>query len=176
MTDTPRTEFALAAGVVALTTAACLPLRGRVNPTDVAMLFLLAVVFVAARYHRGPAVFASVLAIASFDLLFVPPYYHFSVHDTSYLLTFGVMLAVALVMSRLVAQIRDQSDDASDRERRTAAMYALSTELADAADRGQVLRIAEAHMERSGVGRATILLVDDPVAPGGALHLPTTGI
>ena len=48
----------------------------------------------------GPALLASVLSIAAFDFVFVPPYYTFNVHDGAYFLTFGVMLVVALIMSR----------------------------------------------------------------------------
>jgi len=176
MADRARTEYALAAGIVALTTVVCLALRSRLNPTDVAMVFLLAVVFVASRYRRGPTVLASVLGIATFDFAFVPPYYTFNVHDTSYFLTFGVMLAVALVMSRLMARIRDQAEDARDRERRTAALFALSSELGDAESRGDVLRVAERHIEQSTVGQATILLADDSAAADGMLRIPSGGV
>ena len=81
------------------------------------MLLLLAVVVVAYRHRRGPAVFASLLSIAAFDFWLVPPYHTLFVHDTAYLLTFGVMLAVALVMSQLTARIREQVEDARERER-----------------------------------------------------------
>ena len=176
MTHRSRIEYAMAAGIVALTTVVCFGLRSRLNPTDVAMVLLLAVVLVASRYHRGPALLASVLSIAFFDFAFVPPYYTFNVHDTSYFLTFGVMLAVALVMSRLMARIRDQAEEASDRERRTAALYALSTELGEAAGRDEVLRVAEGHIEQSALGRVTILLAEGPAVAGGGLRLPNGGV
>src|SRR5215510_9439458 len=94
-------EYLKAAGLVALATALGLLLRERLAPIDVAMLLLVAVVAVGARWRRGPAVFASLLSIAAFDFLFVPPWYTFAVHDASYLLTFGVMLVVALTMTGL---------------------------------------------------------------------------
>src|SRR5437763_15674136 len=104
-------EYASALGIVALCTALCLALRPRLKRVDVAMVLLLGVVAVAALYRRGPAVLASVLSIAVFDFVFVPPYYTFGVHDTAYFLTFGVMLAVALVMSGLTARIQDQREE-----------------------------------------------------------------
>ena len=61
---------------------------------------------------------ASLLSIAAFDFVFVPPYYTFNVHDSAYFLTFGVMLAVALSMGQLTARIREQAEAADERERR----------------------------------------------------------
>src|SRR5439155_1382093 len=83
------------------------------------------------------------LSIAVFDFVFVPPYYTFNVHDTAYFLTFGVMLAVALVMSGLTARIREQREEARERERRTAALYAMERELSTAAEREAVVAIAD---------------------------------
>ena len=71
------------------------------------MLYLLAVVVAAARFRQGPAVAAALLGIASFDFFFVHPYYTFSVSDVRYVLTFGVMLIVALVMGNLTGRIRN---------------------------------------------------------------------
>ncbi len=173
MANTPRTEYALATGIVALTTAAGFVLRAQLNPTDVAMGFLLAVVLVASRCARGPAVLASVLSIAIFDFAFVPPYYTFSVHDTSYILTFGVMLVVALVMSGLVAQIREQAAEARARENMTAAMYLLSKDLADATSRSDVINVTESHLRRLVAGTPIIVLQREGAAPSSALHLPS---
>ena len=122
-------QYASAVGIIALTTIVARFLRSYLQITDVAMLFLLAVVVVAYRHRRGPAVLASLLSIAAFDFGFVPPYRTFEVNDAAYFLTFGVMLAVALTMSQLTARIGEQAEDARERERRTAALYALSREL-----------------------------------------------
>jgi two-component system sensor histidine kinase KdpD len=172
MAHAPRTEYTLATGIVAATTIAGFVLRSKLNPTDVAMGFLLAVVLVASRCARGPAVWASVLSIAIFDFAFVPPYYTFSVHDTSYVLTFGVMLVVALVMSGLVAQVREQGADARDRESLAAARYALSKDLADARSRSDVINVTESHLRRLVAGTPIIVLQsEDPSSPG-TLPLP----
>ena len=72
---------------------------------------------VAARYHRGPSLLSCLASIAAFDFLFVPPYYTFQVHETAYLLTFAVMLVVALTMSRLTGVIREHAASTRERER-----------------------------------------------------------
>ena len=101
------------------------------------MLYLLGVVFVASRRARGPSVAASVLSIALFDFFFVLPYYTFSVSDARYVLTFGVMLLVALVMGDLTGRVRGQAEAARERERYTATLYALQQGACSGADAGR---------------------------------------
>lgn len=166
-------EYGLAAGVVGLAAVVCLVLRPHLMTIDVAMLFLLAVVVVAARSRQGPALLATALSIALFDFLFVPPYYTFNVHDSAYYLTFGVMLVVAVVMGRLTTRIREQAEEAAARERRTAALYALNRALAvDGGARAEagearagILAIASRHIGQAGSGHAAILLAE-PARPG----------
>jgi two-component system, OmpR family, sensor histidine kinase KdpD len=157
----PVLEYARAAGIVALGTSLCLALRARLAGIDVAMLLLLCVVVVAARYRRGPALLASILSIAAFDFLFVPPYYTFNVHDTTYYLTFGVMLVVAVTMSRLTARIREQREAAAEREQRTAALYAMERDVAAALDPEAIRQAAAGHLGRIAGGRACIMLSDE---------------
>lgn len=154
-------EYGWAVLVVALTTGFCLAARSRVNAIDVAMLYLLGVVLVSARYRQGAALLASILSIAAFDFVFVPPYYTFDVHDSAYILTFGVMLAVALTMSRLTARLREQGEEARQRERRTAAKYAMNRELAEASTLGDQLHVVERHIGTAIGAEPTIALVDE---------------
>jgi len=83
---TSRRAYAGTVAIMAAVTALCLLWRSRLTTVDVAMVLLLGVVVVSARYPRGPALLASLLSIAAFDFLFVPPYYTFDVHDGAYLL------------------------------------------------------------------------------------------
>src|SRR6266511_4608122 len=91
----------LAVAVVAAATALGWPLHRtlHVADTNILMLYLLGVLWIATRYSRGAAVLASVLGVLAFDLTFVPPYYKLTVHDPQYLVTFAVMLATALLIS-----------------------------------------------------------------------------
>jgi two-component system sensor histidine kinase KdpD len=101
--------YGSAAGATLVCTLAGLAMRPRFDLVNVAMVYLLAVVVIALRFPRGPAIAASVLSVAAFDFLFVPPRGRFSVDDVQYLLTFAIMLAVALVISRLVASVRQRA-------------------------------------------------------------------
>ena len=115
---------------VALCTAMSWALFPYLDASTLTMVYLLGVVGVAATSGPGPASIAAVTSVAAFDFFFVPPYYSLAVTNTQSLVTFAVMLVVALMISQLTVRIRWQAEAARQRERRTAAQYALSRELA----------------------------------------------
>jgi two-component system sensor histidine kinase KdpD len=99
--------------------------------TNIVMVFLLGVAFVATRYGRGPAAFASVAGVLVFDFFFVPPYLTFAVSDAEYLITFAIMLAIGLLISTLTARVREQLRASQQQERHTAALYRLTKQLSE---------------------------------------------
>lgn len=137
---------------------------------NVIMVYLLGVILVATRLGRGPSLFATVASVAAFDFLFVPPRFTFAVLDTQHVITFGVMLAVGLVISDLAARARAQAEAARERERRTAALYAMSRDLGRAARVTDVVAASVRHVAEVFGGEVTILLT----APDGTLVAPPT--
>ena len=172
----PERDYVKAAGLVLLVTGVGYVLRPYVQTTDVAMLYLLAVVAAASWYRLGAALMASVLGIAAFDLVFVPPYYTLDVHNAAYFLTFAVMLAVAIVMSQLTGWVRLQAEEATEREHRTAALYALDRDLDGVKDIGAQLDVTKAHLQRFVEGETAITLVDPATVANGRPAWPTNGI
>jgi two-component system sensor histidine kinase KdpD len=106
------------------------PVDHWLSNTNVLMLYLLGVVWIATRHGRGPAILASLLGVAAFDFCFVPPYLTFAVADSQYIVTFSVMLVTAVVLSTLADRVRRQAQFARHRERRTAALFDLSRQIA----------------------------------------------
>jgi two-component system, OmpR family, sensor histidine kinase KdpD len=153
-------QYIQSLGTIALATAIGVLLRPYLQVTDLAMLLLLGVVAVAYRLPRGAALLACVASIGCFDFWFVPPYYTLDVHDARYFVTFGVMLLVALAMSQLTATIRDQAEEAREREQRTGAVFELSQEQGQAEDLASQIAIARRHLERAGAGPASVVLVE----------------
>jgi two-component system sensor histidine kinase KdpD len=157
----PAAEYARAGLVASLCTLVGFAVFPYLSLTDVAMVFLLGVALVASRYGRGPTIFVSFLSIALFDFCFVPPRYTFAVSDVGYLLTFGVMLAIALLMSNLTLRIRAQAETARERERRTGALYGMSRELAAIRDQREIVATAARHVRDTFGAPALFLLPDD---------------
>lgn len=103
------------------------------SEANVVMIFLLGVVFVAARYGRGPAVAGAIGNVLAFDFFFVPPYLKFTVNDAKYLITFSVMLLIGLVISALTARIKDQLQTSRQSQLRTDALFRLTRQLTEVA-------------------------------------------
>jgi len=133
--------YAAALAACTLTTAAARPLLGLLELSNIVMLFLLAVVGVALAFGRGPAVLAAFLGVAAFDFFFVPPQLSFAVSDVQYVVTFAVMLAVALVIGQLTAGLKSQAAAANERERRVRGLYEMSRDLGGALMAEQVAEI-----------------------------------
>jgi two-component system sensor histidine kinase KdpD len=161
--------YARAAGVVVLCTAVAWAMFPYFELSDLIMVYLLGVMGVAARSPRGPSILASALSVASLDFFFVPPYWTFAVTDVKHVVTFGVMFVVALVISGLTVRIRWLGESARHREQRTAALYALSRELASTRGVEPILNAAIRHIKEVFRGQVVVLLPD----PGGQL-LPDT--
>jgi two-component system sensor histidine kinase KdpD len=155
---TDSLAYGFAVAVVLVCTGLAWVMVPRFELANIIMAYLLGVVAVAARTSRGPAVLASVLSVAAFDFFFVPPYLTFAVSDTQYLITFTVMLIVALVISGLTVRVKGQAEAARERERRTAALYALSRELASTRGITELLEVGVRHVVDVLGGRAAILI------------------
>lgn len=109
---------------------------------NIILVLLLAVAWVASKFGRRESVVASLASVLAFNFLFVEPRYTFVVSDTQYILTLGIMLAVALLISSMTLTLRAQAASSSERERRSAALYALSRELARSRGRAEISEAA----------------------------------
>lgn len=153
-------ELVNATALCASVTLVSLPLRSVLNPVNLAMFYLLGVVAVAMRSSRRVAFFASFLSVGAFDFFCVPPYLTFGVADYEYILTFAVMLTVALVISSLTIRIRLQAVHAAEREARTNALHKLSSALSGEMRSMEVARTAT-HIASDVFGARIVLFFPD---------------
>ncbi|MBF0309695.1 MAG: two-component system sensor histidine kinase KdpD [Magnetococcales bacterium] len=155
----PAWKYHLSAlAIVSLVTAGTAPLHDLLDPANIVMLFLLSVVLVAVRLGRAPAVVAAFLSVASFDFFYVPPRFTFAVSDVQYLVTFAVMLTVALVVGQLTAGLRFQASAARKREHRMHVLYEMSRELSSALGVEQIVEIGQ-RIIKGGFNAAVALFI-----------------
>lgn len=155
----PWQTYAAAPALVALCTLLALAIDSlEYGEANVIMLFLLGVLGVALAGGRGPSALAAILSVLSFNFFFVHPRLTFAVTDARYLITFTVMLAVGLVVSNLTVRFRQQAQAARQRERRTAALYALSREFAETRGMAELLAVAVRHVHAVFDSQVIILL------------------
>jgi two-component system, OmpR family, sensor histidine kinase KdpD len=161
-------RYAWALATTVACTAVAFATYPRFELSNIVMMYLLGVTVAGVRLGRGPSVLTAILNVAAFDFFFVPPRFTFAVTDVQYLVTFGVMLIVALVIANLMASVRQQTRVAGARERRTALLYAMSRELAATRGISSMALVAVRHLAEVFQCRAAILLPD----ADGKLHHP----
>ena len=155
------------AGIVAACTGLSFLLFRHVADTNLVMLYLLGVLIVSLSAGRGPSILASILSVAAFDYCFVEPRWTFAVADTQYLFTFAVMLGTALIISTLMDRARTRAAASRQREQHTAALYALSRELATAQSLNNIVQMAVQHLGSAFGAKVTVYLP----GPGSQLAL-----
>ena len=78
----------------------------RINPTTVALAFLLVILFVATLWGSGPAVFASLLAVVCFNFFFLPPFGTFIISAPDNWIAFVTFLITAFTVGQLSARAK----------------------------------------------------------------------
>jgi len=132
--------------MVGLCTLACWPLSQRLDRVNLVMIYLVGVVWTAYRYGRRASFVASVLSVLFFDFFFVPPYLTFSVGDTQYFITFGIMLGVGVLIGTITGRLRLQTKALRQREGRMRVLYQLSRDLSETPETRQMLKRAVARL------------------------------
>jgi two-component system sensor histidine kinase KdpD len=132
--------------LVAMITAIGWLIRSFISPVNLAMLFMLGVVFIAWRRGLRPAIFTAVIGVVAFDFFFIPPYLSFRISDTEYLITFAGMIIVGALISLLVARAHEHADAAQIREKETGTLYALSQDLAVAMNVNSIVAAVAKHI------------------------------
>jgi two-component system sensor histidine kinase KdpD len=172
--DAPLAAPVLAGvGIALLTALVALPLLPVLDLANVAMLFLLAVVLVALRLGRAPAVAATLVAFCALVLAAHPANAEgFGPGEFRYAVALAVMLAVGWITAGLTAELREQADGAVRREARTRSLYEFARALQSALLIEQVYEITLRYAERSFDARGAMLLPDAQ----GRLALPASSV
>jgi two-component system sensor histidine kinase KdpD len=84
-------------------------LFGRAHLEDVLMLYVLGIVLVSMRWGLGASVSTAIASVLCFDWFFVPPFHTLAVADPRHLLTFVVVVLIALLVNQLTKRVRDQA-------------------------------------------------------------------
>jgi two-component system sensor histidine kinase KdpD len=153
----------------ALATGLSLLMYPHFDLSNLIMIYLLAVLVTAIESGRGPAIVISFLSVLTFDFLFVPPRFSFTVDDAQFIVTFSVMFAVALVISHLASLMRAQTRTARLHERQAAAMHGLSRQLACSRGGENIVKVAVDYISEIFDSPMIVLL------PDGAGKLKTSG-
>ncbi len=102
-------RYAWAVLSTAVCTAVDFAMFPRFDLSNLVMVYLLGVTVAGLRLGRSPALLTAALNVIAFDFFFVPPRFSLAISDAQYLVTFFVMLTIALVIANLMASVRQQT-------------------------------------------------------------------
>src|SRR6202167_2112598 len=117
-------RFGLAVTAIGVITA--IDFRLHVNPTTVALTFLVAVLLVSAYWGLRYAVVLAVGAAAAFNFYFLPPIGTFNIADPQNWVALFAFLVTALVASNLAERARRDAEAAKQGRREVELLYDLS--------------------------------------------------
>ena len=130
-----------------------------VNPTTVALTFLLAILAVSTVWGIAVSVFMSVAAMLAFNYYFLPPVGKFTVADPQNWVALFAFLVTSVIASSLSTRARQKAEDASARRREIEKLYAFSQVLLESGNVIQLLnRIPAQIVNTFEVGAAALLL------------------
>jgi two-component system sensor histidine kinase KdpD len=104
--------------------------RPWIGVENVDLVFLTAIVGIAASVGLGPSLLASLVASLLYNFLFLPPVYAFTITDPMNIVAFFLFIVMAAIVSNVAARVRTQALVAMNRARTTEQLYAFSRKLA----------------------------------------------
>ncbi len=122
--------FVVTTVLVALAIPIGMGLHQLLGITNVALVFLTAILIGAVLHGLGPSLFASFVAMLAYNFFFLPPIYTFTIADPENVVALFFFAVVAIIASNLAARVRGQALSARLRARQTDDLYQFSRKLA----------------------------------------------
>ena len=159
----PVLEPAAFLGSVAMSAAALgvgLLLRQAMAVSNVALVFLVAVLASAVTFGLWPSLFACLICALAYNFFFLPPLYTFTISEPENIITLLVFVLVAGIASNLTARMRMQAIIARQRAATTEDLYRFSRKLTGIASLDDLLW-ATAYQVAHMLGLHVVLLMPD---------------
>ncbi|MBV4465894.1 sensor histidine kinase KdpD [Pseudomonas sp. SWRI79] len=139
-------DYALALVATVLASALAWAVSSILPLPNISLVFLAAVLLVAVRSSLGPALACAALSFLTYDFLFIPPNFSFSIQREEDVLTLLFFLLMAALTGNLAARQRRQLQALRDTQEETGELLDLSRKLTAATDRQAVVSAAAQHL------------------------------
>ncbi|WP_140719746.1 sensor histidine kinase [Pseudomonas sp. Hp2] len=136
---------------------------------DLSMVFIVAVVLVAARTRMAAAVLAALLSFVAYNFFFIEPRFTLNISARQGVVTVCLFLIAALVAGRLASRLRGQVLALRAANAHANALQALGRRLGAAADLGQVLDAGRRALSSALGAEAWLRLEQRESDPGAGL-------
>jgi two-component system sensor histidine kinase KdpD len=125
-------SYASTVGIVAVALGVGLFLQQFLAVSNIALVFLTAVLVSAVAYGLWPSLFACLLSVLTYNFFFLPPLYTFTIADPENVVALFFFALVAAIASNLASRVRGQAIAARQRAKTTEELYQFSRKLAGA--------------------------------------------
>ena len=139
-----------------------------VNPTTIALAYLLVVLFVAAVASLWTAVVTSVVAVLGLNYFFLPPVGALTLADPSNWVALFAFLVVSLVASQLSTSARHRTLEAMERRRELTRLFDLTRDILLTTERDGALAAIARHVARRF--DLDVVAICRPDSGGWAVH------
>ena len=126
----------------------------RVNPTTVALTFLVGVLIVSANWGLRPAVFMALVATLAFNYYFLPPVGTLTIADPQNWVALFAFLVTAIIASQLAERARREAQSANERRREAERLYKFSQQLLSSDNVVELLNAIPRYIVESLRGRS----------------------
>src|SRR5947209_4995006 len=133
----------------------------KLNPTTVALSFLLAVLVVSTNWGLRVAVFMSFVAALAFNFFFLPPLGTFTIAETQNWVALFAFLFTAVMSSNLSERVRREARAADERRREVERLYSFSQHLLVTENVVELLNALPGHVVETFGARVAALYVID---------------
>ena len=125
---------------------------------NIALLYLIPVMFAAATFGLRSGLFAGLLSSLAYNFFFLPPTGTLTVNNPENVISILVLLGVAVVTSQFAARVRAQADLAQSSARQNAALAGFSRQLIASASQEELMQSICAEVSRLLSVRTVLLL------------------
>ena len=176
--EEPWSGYAWTALMVAGMTAGASALFRVIDLGNVALLFLLPVMVAASLFGLRTGLFAGVTSSLAYNFFFIPPTGTFTIRDPENVVSFFVLLGIAVATSQLASRVRAQADLAAASARTNATLAGFLRQLTALGDRDEIAKTVAGEIARLFDLRAVVLKHDGSrlttlaaSEPGGRLDI-----
>jgi len=147
--------------LAAIAAITAIDFRLHVNPTTVALMFLIAVLLVSAYWGLRYAVVLAVGATGAFNLFFLPPIGTFEIADPQNWVALFAFLVTALVASNLAERARREAERSKQRRRDVERLYDLSQRLLASENVLELLNALPLYVQETFAVRSVAVMAAD---------------
>lgn len=125
---------------------------------NIALLYLVPVMFAAATFGLRAGLFAGLASSLAYNFFFLPPTGTLTVNNPENVISILVLLGVAIVTSQFAARVKAQADLAGSSSRQNAALASFSRQLTASATQDELMQAICADVARLLDVRTALLL------------------